>query len=162
TLFGRQTGVAGGFLNTGGNIGGGIAPVLTPMVAQAYGWPAGLFLGCLVALLGLLAWLRISLPPSGAGRCIAEAARRPPWPEAREATSAGILADHAAPRENPSPLPRAWLTVALLWVVGCLNYLDRLTITTMHTSLKAAIPMTEAQFGLLTTGFLIVYAVASP
>src|SRR5689334_21409341 len=64
---------------------------------------------------------------------------------------------------KPDSLPsRAWLVVALLWVVGCLNYLDRVMITTMRSSLKDAIPMTEAQFGLLTTAFLLVYAVLSP
>src|SRR6187551_1846865 len=57
---------------------------------------------------------------------------------------------------------RAWLVVGLLWVVGCLNYLDRVMITTMRVSVKEAIPMTEAQFGLLTTAFLLVYAVLSP
>lgn len=57
---------------------------------------------------------------------------------------------------------RAWLVVALLWLVGCLNYLDRVMITTMRGSLKEAIPMTEAQFGLLTTAFLLVYAGLSP
>lgn len=57
---------------------------------------------------------------------------------------------------------RAWLVVGLLWVVGCLNYLDRVMITTMRGSLKEAIPMTEAQFGLLTTAFLVVYALLSP
>jgi MFS family permease len=59
-------------------------------------------------------------------------------------------------------LLRAWLTVALLWFVGCLNYLDRVMITTMRGSLVDAIPMTDAQFGLLTTVFLLVYAVLSP
>ena len=57
---------------------------------------------------------------------------------------------------------RAWIIVALLWVCAALNYVDRLILTTMRTSLKEAIPMTEAQFGLLTTAFLIVYAVVSP
>ena len=62
-----------------------------------------------------------------------------------------------------APLPpRAWLIVALLWVVGCLNYLDRVMLTTMRASLVEAIPMTDAQFGLLTTVFLLVYAVLSP
>ena len=62
-----------------------------------------------------------------------------------------------------SRLPsRAWLVVALLWVVGGLNYLDRVMITTMRSSLIDAIPMTEAQFGLLTTSFLLVYAALSP
>lgn len=57
---------------------------------------------------------------------------------------------------------RAWLIVSLLWIVGLLNYLDRVMITTMRLSIKEAIPMTEAQFGLLTTVFLLVYAVLSP
>ena len=58
--------------------------------------------------------------------------------------------------------PRAWLIVALLWVVACLNYLDRVMIVTMRTSLKEAIAMTDAQFGLLTTAFLLVYGLLSP
>jgi MFS family permease len=64
--------------------------------------------------------------------------------------------------DNSKLPPRAWLVVALLWVVGCLNYLDRVMITTMRLSVKEAIPMTEAQFGLLTTAFLLVYAGLSP
>ena len=59
-------------------------------------------------------------------------------------------------------MPNAWLIVGLLWVIGCLNYLDRLMITTMRGSIKDAIPMTEAQFGLLTTIVLVVYGVCSP
>jgi MFS family permease len=64
---------------------------------------------------------------------------------------------------TPSPLPsRAWLIVALLWVVGCLNYLDRVMITTMRGSLLEAIPMSDAQFGVLTSVFLWVYGLLSP
>ena len=65
-------------------------------------------------------------------------------------------------RREFTPSARAWGTVALLWFVGLLNYLDRVTITTMHGSLTAAVPMTEAQFGLLTTVFLVVYGGLSP
>ena len=61
-----------------------------------------------------------------------------------------------------APSRQAWLMVALLWVAGCLNYLDRVMLITMRTSLKAAIPMTDAQFGLLTTSFLLTYALLSP
>jgi MFS family permease len=57
---------------------------------------------------------------------------------------------------------RAWLVVALLCVVGCLNYLDRTMITTMRESIKTAIPMTDAQFGLLTAVFLWIYGLMSP
>jgi MFS family permease len=66
------------------------------------------------------------------------------------------------------PLPtakvsaRAWLVVALLFVVGLLNYLDRIMITTMRTSIREAIPMTDADFGLLTSVFLWIYGLLSP
>ena len=46
--------------------------------------------------------------------------------------------------------------------LGCLNYLDRVIITTMRGSLIEAIPMTDAQFGLLTSVFLWVYGLLSP
>jgi sugar phosphate permease len=59
-------------------------------------------------------------------------------------------------------ISRAWMVVAMLWWVGLLNYLDRLMLTTMRVSLKEAIPMTDADFGLLTSVFLWVYAGLSP
>ncbi|MBL9213891.1 MAG: MFS transporter [Opitutaceae bacterium] len=62
----------------------------------------------------------------------------------------------------PALPARAWLTVGLLWGAACLNYVDRLMITTMRGSVIEAIPMSDAQFGLLTTVFLIVYAILSP
>ena len=60
------------------------------------------------------------------------------------------------------PLPRAWLTVWLLWVVALLNYLDRLMITTMRDPIVADIKATDEQFGLFTTIFLVVYGLMSP
>jgi predicted MFS family arabinose efflux permease len=57
---------------------------------------------------------------------------------------------------------RAWLMVGLLWFVALLNYLDRLILITMRTSIKASITMTEAEFGLLTTVFLVTYGLLSP
>lgn len=59
-------------------------------------------------------------------------------------------------------LPGAWLVVGLLSFVGTLNYLDRTTITTMRDSIMASIPITNAQFGLLTSVFLWVYGFSSP
>ncbi|HWI94175.1 MAG TPA: MFS transporter [Flavisolibacter sp.] len=58
--------------------------------------------------------------------------------------------------------PKAWLTVILLFFVGLLNYLDRNTITTMHTSITEAIPMSDKQFSLLTAVFLWTYGIFSP
>src|SRR4051812_21698537 len=43
-----------------------------------------------------------------------------------------------------------------------LNYLDRLMITTMRDPIVAAIPMSDARFGLLTSVFLWVYGSVSP
>ena len=59
-------------------------------------------------------------------------------------------------------MTRAWLTVGLLLLVGVLNNLDRIMLTTMRASMKEAIPMTEAQFGLLTSVFLWSYALLNP
>src|ERR1700722_6478603 len=63
---------------------------------------------------------------------------------------------------SSTSMSAAWLCVALLWLVACLNYLDRIVLTTMHASIVEAIPMTDAQFGLLTTVFLWVYGALSP
>jgi MFS family permease len=57
---------------------------------------------------------------------------------------------------------RAWLVVAMLFVVGMLNYLDRVMITTMRGSIVDVIPMTDTQFGLLTAVFLWTYGLLSP
>jgi MFS family permease len=59
-------------------------------------------------------------------------------------------------------LPGAWLVVGLLWFVACLNYLDRNVVTNMRGSIISAIPMTDAEFGLLTSAFLWVYGGLSP
>jgi MFS family permease len=62
----------------------------------------------------------------------------------------------------PTTALRAWLVVGLLWFVAMLNYLDRLMIVTMRESLVASIPMSDAEFGMLTSAFLWVYAILSP
>jgi MFS family permease len=52
--------------------------------------------------------------------------------------------------------------VALLWFTVLSNYLARALFTSMHGSIVAAIPMSEAQFGLLTSSLLLTYGIASP
>ncbi|WP_353718306.1 MFS transporter [Dyadobacter sp. 676] len=68
----------------------------------------------------------------------------------------------AKPFPEDKPASYAWLVVGMLCLVGCLNYLDRMMITTMRSSIVAAIPMSETQFGLLTSVFLWVYGLLSP
>ncbi|MCD4710568.1 MAG: MFS transporter [Bacteroidales bacterium] len=55
-----------------------------------------------------------------------------------------------------------WMVVGILWVVSLLNYLDRLLIASMRDPIKESIPMSDAQFGLLTSVFLVVYGILSP
>ena len=62
--------------------------------------------------------------------------------------------------KNKSYYP--WLVVGVLWIVSLLNYLDRLMLASMRDPIKDSIPMTDAQFGLLTSVFLIVYGLLSP
>lgn len=57
---------------------------------------------------------------------------------------------------------RAWSVVGLLFIVGMLNYLDRTMISTMRGSIVSAIPMSDAQFGLLTSVFSWVYGAFCP
>jgi MFS family permease len=65
-IGGAQAGAAGGLMNTGGNFGGAVAPFLTPLIASYYGWSAGLYVGAIVALIGVVAWLRIDPSPISA------------------------------------------------------------------------------------------------
>ena len=67
------------------------------------------------------------------------------------------------PVASKSKLPKgAWLVVALLFLIGALNCLDRIMITTMRSSIVDAMPMSDAQFGLLTSAFLWTYGILSP
>lgn len=69
----------------------------------------------------------------------------------------------AAPARTQTSLPKgAWLIVALLCIVGCLNYLDRVMITTMRSSIVDSLKINDAEFGLLTSVFLWVYGILSP
>jgi MFS family permease len=57
---------------------------------------------------------------------------------------------------------QAWLVVALLWVAAILNYIARFMITAMHGSIISAFPITEAQFGLLSSVMIWAYGGFSP
>ena len=60
----------------------------------------------------------------------------------------------------------AWIAVAVLWVVVMLNYFDRQLLAVLNSSIteggENGIAMTQAQFGMVTSAFLIVYAALSP
>ncbi len=52
----NQVGAAGGIMNGVGNVGGLLAPVLTPYIAARAGWTWGLHFGSIVVLAAALAW----------------------------------------------------------------------------------------------------------
>jgi len=60
---GRHAGTGGAIFNTGGNLGGMLAPVVTPLIARWAGWSAGIYAGGAVALLGVAVWLFIGAQP---------------------------------------------------------------------------------------------------
>ena len=95
-------------------------------------------------------------------RIFSHVVRSPPGTGSRSAASCGMIPPVAPPIPPVSPGSRAWATVALLWLVAAMDYLTRVMLTTMHGSIEAAIPMTETQFGLLTSSFLWIYGLASP
>ena len=57
-----------------------------------------------------------------------------------------------------------WLLVALLWMVGLLNYMDRQMLSTMKPSMQMDIPglQSATNFGALMAIFLWVYGLMSP
>ncbi|HEX3876158.1 MAG TPA: MFS transporter, partial [Bryobacteraceae bacterium] len=56
----------------------------------------------------------------------------------------------------------AWLVVALLWIVDCLNYVDRQVIFSVFPLIRSEMHLDDFQLGLLSTVFLWVYGAASP
>jgi len=59
-LGGDQAGASCGILNTGGNIGGILAPVITPLIAIRFGWAGGLYFASFLVLVGVATWLWVN------------------------------------------------------------------------------------------------------
>lgn len=55
----RHAGALSGLMNTGANLGGAISPMLTPWLADRFGWAAALGFGAIIALAGGLMWIKI-------------------------------------------------------------------------------------------------------
>lgn len=77
------------------------------------------------------------------------------------------LVKPSIPQNAPVTKPGkwAWIAVAVLWVVVMLNYFDRQLLAVLNTSMTegpGCIEMTQAEFGMVTSAFLIVYAALSP
>jgi ACS family glucarate transporter-like MFS transporter len=58
-LGGKHGGTSAGIFNTGGNAGGVLSPYVTPLVGKYFGWKAGISLGAVVCLIGVVLWFWI-------------------------------------------------------------------------------------------------------
>jgi ACS family glucarate transporter-like MFS transporter len=62
-LSGEHSGIAGGTMNFGSNLGGMVSPVLTPWLASRIGWETALSLTAALAMVAGLLWLGVSVAP---------------------------------------------------------------------------------------------------
>jgi ACS family glucarate transporter-like MFS transporter len=75
-ISGPDSGTGGGVMNFGSNLGGLISPVFTPWLAARAGWEMALALAALLAVVGALLWLGITIDPAEEKPATPEAA----WP----------------------------------------------------------------------------------
>ncbi|MFN8061028.1 MAG: MFS transporter [Vicinamibacterales bacterium] len=65
-LAGSKSGVAGGVMNMGSNLGGLVSPALTPWLAARIGWERALDVAAVASIVGALLWLGVELGARGA------------------------------------------------------------------------------------------------
>jgi ACS family glucarate transporter-like MFS transporter len=58
-IAGRSAGTASGLMNMVGQIGGAVTAIVTPMVAEGFGWTASFLVAAVLAALGSVAWLLV-------------------------------------------------------------------------------------------------------
>jgi sugar phosphate permease len=58
-LGGRRGGTSAAIFNTGGNVGGLLAPILTPLFSGKMGWQAGISVASVLCVVGALCWFWI-------------------------------------------------------------------------------------------------------
>ena len=63
-LSGEHSGIAGGTMNFGSNLGGMVSPALTPWLAQRIGWESALTLTAGLAVVAGLLWLGVCVEPT--------------------------------------------------------------------------------------------------
>ncbi len=68
------------------------------------------------------------------------------------------------PMDNPEPIYRQarWRMAAFLAVASAVNYADRTTVATMMPALRTGLGLSDVELGMLGSGFLWAYALASP
>jgi sugar phosphate permease len=67
-IGGKSCGTSAAIVNTGGNLGGMLAPVVTAYVAREYDWNMGFTVASLVCVIGVVQWFGVRLVPPAAER----------------------------------------------------------------------------------------------
>src|ERR1700721_2049115 len=55
-----------------------------------------------------------------------------------------------------------WVVVGLIWIVACLNYMDRMTLFAIFPVLKRQMHLTNVGLAMLGSVFLWAYGACSP
>jgi MFS transporter, ACS family, glucarate transporter len=58
-IGGRSSGAVSGFMNMGAQAGGAITAIMTPMIAEHYGWTASFLVAAALCIVGSLSWLLV-------------------------------------------------------------------------------------------------------
>ena len=58
-IAGRSSGSVSGFMNTGGQAGGALTALLTPIIAERFGWAASFLTAAVLCAVGAMAWLLV-------------------------------------------------------------------------------------------------------
>jgi ACS family glucarate transporter-like MFS transporter len=66
-IAGDRSGLAGGIMNTGCNVGGLVSPALTPVLAAAIGWENALHVAAALSVVAAVLWLGIDPQAPGSG-----------------------------------------------------------------------------------------------
>jgi MFS transporter, ACS family, glucarate transporter len=75
-IAGGRSGLAGGIMNTGCNVGGLVSPALTPALAAVIGWENALHVAAVLSLVAAVLWLGIDPRARGAAFRSEDPARR--------------------------------------------------------------------------------------
>jgi len=58
-IAGGSSGSVSGFMNTGNQVGGFVTSLLTPIIAERFGWTASFLVAAVLCVLGAAAWLLV-------------------------------------------------------------------------------------------------------
>jgi MFS transporter, ACS family, hexuronate transporter len=73
---------------------------------------------------------------------------------------ASAPASAASLLEDPVLIRRRWMILVLLFLSTVINYIDRQALSVLMPSLRAELALSSADYGAITTGFMLAYTVS--